>query len=157
MLARRFEILTGIVLFLVATGMAWAAARMPMGTIALPGPGVVPLVLAVLLASASLIHTILCLRTVPGQAASAREDHDTANRWRIAIMLAAIVGAALLFERIGYFPTAALFLFVMLSSLSSLRWWQSALAALAGAWLSLLCFSDLLGVALPRVPISMPF
>lgn len=155
--ARRLEIVTSIALFVLAAGMAWEAARMPSGTIAMPGPGLVPLVLAVLLGIASLVHTLLCFQAVPDQAVSAQDEPDPAVRWRIAIMLAAIAGAAILFERIGYFPTAALFLFVMLSSLSSLGWWRSGLAALAAAWLSLLCFRDLLAVALPRVPFELPF
>jgi hypothetical protein len=157
MLARRFEIVIGITLFLLSAGMAWEAARMPSGTLAMPGPGLVPLVLAVLLASASLIHTAACLRPAPHQPGSERENQDKAAPWRIAVMLAAIAGAGILFERIGYFPTAALFLFVMLLSLSSLRWWQAAAAALAAAWLSLLCFRDVLAVALPKVPFALPF
>jgi putative tricarboxylic transport membrane protein len=157
MLARRFEIVTSIALLVLSAGMAWVAARMPSGTIAMPGPGLVPLVLAVLLAVASLAHAVLCFQAVPKQAVAAHEELDPTVRWRIAVMLAAIAGAAVLFERIGYLPTAALFLFVMLSALSRLGWWRSGVAALAGAWLSLLCFRDVLGVALPRVPFELPF
>jgi Tripartite tricarboxylate transporter TctB family len=157
MLARRFEIVTSIVLFMLSAGMAFVAARMPSGTIAMPGPGLVPLVLAVLLAIASLVHTVLCFQAVPKQAVAAQSELDPAVRWRITVMLAAIAGAAVLFERIGYFPTATLFLFVMLLSLSKLGWWRSGVAALAGAWVSLLCFRDVLGVALPRVPFELPF
>lgn len=154
---RRTEIVIDLALFLLAAGMAWVAARMPSGTVSMPGPGLVPLTLALLLAAASLVHMLYWLRAPPGGSEPARAPQDSAARRRIAIMLAAIGAAALLLEHVGYLPTAALFLFVMLWSLSSLGWWRSALAALAGAWLSLLFFRDVLAVALPRTTLALPF
>jgi putative tricarboxylic transport membrane protein len=155
--ARRLSIAIDVALFLLAAGMAWGAARMPSGTVSMPGPGLVPLTLAAMLAITSLVHMISSIRAGSEPAASAREERAEGSTRRITIMLAAIAASGLLLERIGYLPTAALFLFVLLWSLSDMGWWRSALAAMAGAWVSLLFFRDVLAVALPGATFPWPF
>jgi hypothetical protein len=112
----------------------------------------VPLTLAVLLAVTALGHIAQIIlfgsgASEPDVPVSKNVGADSPRL--IAIMLAAVVAAGLLFEPAGYLVTAALFVFVMLMALSSLGWWRAALASIAGAWVSLLIFRDLLSVTLP--------
>jgi putative tricarboxylic transport membrane protein len=154
--ARRTAIAIDLMLLLLAAAMAWAAARMPSGTVSMPGPGLVPLTLGVLLAVTSLAHLAsFLLASAPADVAE--EEESKGSRWRIAITLSALLASALLFEPLGYVLTASLFLTVMLWTLSDLGPWRAALAAVSGAWASFILFREVLGVALPQAPFPLPF
>ena len=155
--ARRLDIAIGLCLLLVAALMGWGAARMPPGTVRLPGPGLLPGTLAMLLGLASLAHIVSCFAAKVAPEPSATGPGAEPAYWQMALMLMAIGVCAVLFERAGYLATAALFLFVMLWSLSSLGWWRSAIVAVIGAWLSQLFFRNVLAVALPTGPFGLPF
>lgn len=154
--ARRMVIAIDLMLLLLAAAMVWAAARMPSGTVSMPGPGLVPLTLGVLLAVTSLAHLVSSLLS-SASADAVEEEQAEGSSWRIAITLGALLASALLFEPLGYVATASLFLTVMLWTLSELGPWRSALAAVASAWVSFVLFRDLLGVALPQAPFALPF
>jgi hypothetical protein len=70
----------------------------------------------------------------------------------VALTVALIVVAGLLFERAGFLITSVLFLFVMLIALSPLGWWRSLLAAVAASIATSYIFQNLLGVGLPPLP-----
>jgi hypothetical protein len=116
---------------------------MPLGSMALPGPGVFPLFMGAalaLIAAALLVGYVR--RPEPGE--PVRLGHSF-----VAITLLAIGGMAELIERTGFLISATLFLFVLLIAVSELGWWRSALAALAAAVVAQLFFQTLLGVPLP--------
>lgn len=154
--ARRLDIAIGLGLLLVAVLMGLGAARMPPGTVRLPGPGLLPGTLAVLLGLASLAHLVSCLAAKIAPEPTATSAGERPAYWQMALMLMAISISAVLLERAGYLATAALFLFVMLWALSSLGWWRSAIVAVIGAWLSQLFFRNVLAVALPTGPFGLP-
>jgi len=70
----------------------------------------------------------------------------------VALAIASIVMAGLLFERAGFLITSVVFLFAMLFSLSGLGWWRSLLAAVAASIATQYLFQNLLNVRLPPLP-----
>lgn len=143
----RLERGISIALFVLALIVLWQSARMPGGTLRLPGPGMLPMAIGVLLALSSLALIVMSFRPGPDQA----EAVTLANR-RIAAAFLAVVVAGLLFERLGFLLTGGLFLFAMLRLLSALGWWRSAAAGFAAALVLDLGFQHVLGVGLPRFP-----
>src|SRR5687768_12955470 len=119
---------------------------MPQGTAALPGPGMLPLGLGLLIAACS-ITLIVVGRATPD------EPVAVGNR-QVACALLAVLAAGLLWERAGFLITATLFLFVLLWMLSPLGWWRSLLAAAAGAAVARFAFQNLLNVVLPPLPFA---
>ena len=142
--ARRVELGVLVALLLLAVFVIWQALSMPMGSVRLPGPGMMPLVLGSLLALSTLV-----LLLTPD--ASAAEPALLGNR-PICITVVCLIGAGLLLEPAGFVATAALFLFVMLWMASPLGWWRSAIAACVASYVTKLAFADLLGVTLPPFP-----
>lgn len=145
----RLERGISIALFVLAAFVIWQSAGMPGGTISLPGPGMLPMALGVLLALSSL--TLLLMSRRPGRGLA--EAVVVGNR-RIAVTFLALVGAGLLFERLGFLLTGTLFLFVLLRMLSPLGWLGSLVAGFAAALVMNLAFLHGLGVSLPSYPWS---
>ena len=142
---RRLELGVGVALLLLGVFAAWEGARMPQGTAALPGPGMLPVALGVLLAlcSAVLIAT------------SSKADERVAIGHRhVAAGLLMVLAAGLLWERAGFLITGTLFLFVLLWTLSPLGWWRSLIAAAVGAAAARFVFQNLLNVVLPPLPFA---
>ena len=145
---RRLEIGVGVALLLLGVFAAWEGARMPQGTAGLPGPGVLPVALGVLLALSSI-----AVMTISARATVAREPVAIGHR-RITYAVLALFAAGLLWERAGFLITCTLFLFVMLSMLSTLGWWRSLIAAIVGALAARFLFQGLLNVVLPPLPFA---
>jgi hypothetical protein len=140
---RRGEAAVATGLLALAAGVGVEAARMPPGTVALPGPGFFPAALAVLLAAAAIG---LLARVGLGPAS---DEPVALGGGHVLTTLASLVGVALLLEPLGFLPTASLFLFVLFLALSPLGWLRSAVAAVATAGAAYLFFHTLLGVSLP--------
>jgi putative tricarboxylic transport membrane protein len=145
----RLERGISIALFVLAVFVVWQSAGMPSGTLKLPGPGMLPMALGVLLALSSLALILMSPRSGPSQA----EAVIVGNR-RIVVAFLALVIAGLLFERIGFLLTGTLFLFVLLWMLSPLGWLGSLVAGFAAALIMNLAFLHALGVSLPSYPWS---
>jgi len=146
---RRLEVGTAVALVLLGVLAAWEALRMPQGTPALPGPGMVPLACGVLLA---LLSAVLLAARRTG--AGSDEPVPLGNR-HVLLCFVVIVVAGLLWERAGFLVTSTLFLFVLLWSLSPLGGWRSLIAAVLGSVALRLIFQNLLNVALPPLPFSL--
>jgi putative tricarboxylic transport membrane protein len=144
--ARHGELTIAVVLALIAAYITWAALRMPLGTAAAPGPGLLPAALGALLLLTSL-GLIVRAALQRGDLASAALRLGHRNIW---ITLAALAVLALAFEPAGYLVSATLFMLVLLRAFSPLDWPRSVVVALAAALLSWFFFDTLLGVALPR-------
>lgn len=145
---RRLEVGVGVALLLLGVFAAWEGARMPQGTAGLPGPGVMPVALGVVLALCSV-----ALMTMSARATAAGEPVAIGHR-RITGAVLALFVAGLLWERAGFLVTSSLFLFVLLWTLSTLGWWRSLVAAVLGAVAARFVFQHLLDVRLPPLPFA---
>lgn len=143
---RRLSLGVAAALFLLGAFAAWQASRMPFGTAALPGPAVMPLALGILLmlCAAALIVTEMV--------APAPVEMVPLGHRHVALGIGAVIVAGLLWESAGFVVTSTLFLFVLLSALSTLGWWRSLLAAIVTSVAAALLFQRLLGVNLPPLP-----
>ena len=145
---RRLEIGVGVALLLLGVFAAWEGARMPQGSAGLPGPGVMPVALGVVLALCSV-----ALVTISARETAAGEPVAIGHR-RITAAVFALFAAGLLWERAGFLVTSSLFLFVLLWALSTLGWWRSLVAAVLGAVAARFVFQNVLDVVLPALPFA---
>jgi hypothetical protein len=143
---RRLELGVGLALLNLGVFAAWEAVRMPQGSAALPGPGMLPLGLGLLIACCAVV-LIFFGRARPDQPVAVGNRH-------VAWALLAVLAAGLLWERAGFLITATLFLFALLWILSPLGWWRSLIAAAAGAAVARFAFHNLLNVVLPPLPFA---
>ncbi len=141
---RQGEALVGGGLLLLAAYVAWEGARMPAGSLALPGPGFFPVALGVLLGGAAVG---LLLRARP-RAGAGGEAVGLGHR-HIATALLALTGVALLLERLGFFLTMSLFLLALFRATSTLGWVRAAAAAALVTAAAHVLFHTVLGVPLP--------
>ncbi len=145
---RRLEVGVGVALLLLGVFAAWEGARMPQGSAGLPGPGVMPVALGVLLALGAI-----ALLTISARARVAAEPMAIGHR-RITWAVLALFVAGLLWERVGFLVTSTLFLFVLLWTLSTLGWWRSLVAAVLATIAARFVFQHLLDVRLPPLPFA---
>lgn len=134
-----------LVLALLGLYAVWQGQEMPLGSLALPGPGFFPTILGLLLIVCSLLYLFLRFRSA-GDGEEVNLQH--AKVW---ITVAALIGVAFLFERLGALPALGLLLFGLIWMFSGIRWWRAALAAAFGVAVTWLIFVYLLGVVLPGV------
>lgn len=141
---RRGEATVGAGLVLLAAYVVWEGARMPAGTVALPGAGFFPVALGALLGLAGLGVLVRALQ---------RPDRDVEpvalGHRQIAVALLALAGVALLLERLGFLATASVFLLVLFRSTAGIGWARAALAAVAVSVAAYVFFDTVLGVPLP--------
>ena len=144
---KRLELYILLTLAALAVFVVWEAARMPSGTLSLPGPGMLPLALGTLLAMSSLALILLSRRADP----EAEGPIILGNR-QVVISFLVLLGAGLLFERAGFIVASTLFLFLQLLMLSPLGWWRAMSAAVVTTFALHYVFQGLLGVQLPPLP-----
>lgn len=144
---KRLEAAVAAALLLLGLFAIWQALGMPMGTAAMPGPGVMPISLGILLAVSALVLIAWGDRTGPSADARVVVGHRF-----VTLGIAATAAAGVLFERVGFLITSTLLLFVLLRSLSALGTWRSLLAAVIASVIARLLFQNLLDVALPPIP-----
>jgi putative tricarboxylic transport membrane protein len=139
----------GLALALVGVIGVLASRAFPLGTVARPGPGFTPLVLALLL--------IVFGVAVFAMGARARRLAEVGwHEWRhAAAILAACAFAAWGIERLGYRLTMALVLAFLLVIVERRRWPLGLALVLAVAGGSFLLFDTLLRVPLPRGPFGL--
>lgn len=144
---KRLETAVAASLLLLALFAIWQALGMPMGTAAMPGAGVMPVALGILLALCALV--LIVWRDKTGSSGDVRVI--VGHRF-VALGIVATAVAGLLFERVGFLITSTLFLFVLLRSLSTLGTWRSLLAGVVASVVARLLFQNLLDVSLPPIP-----
>ena len=138
------EIAVCAVLLALAIGTGIASAGMPMGTYNLPGPGVFPLALSVLLGAAAAVRIAWLVLGREEDAGEVRLGHRN-----IAVACLALAGVALCLERAGFLLTAAVFLLVLYRAFSEAGWGRVvAMSAAVVAGFHLL-FERLIGITLP--------
>lgn len=135
---------SGAFLVLLGVFAAWEDRVLPLGTQSHPGPGYMPLLLAVLL---MILGGILVIRG--GLATAFRSLPWSEGRHAVAI-LGCCIFATLGMERIGYRITMLLILGFLFGVVERLKLWQACSLTIALALGSFWVFDSFLRVPLPR-------
>lgn len=137
---------SGIALALLALGVIWESLKLPLGTLYNPGPGFLPLLLAIVLGGLGVVIVAL----------GGRAPRVSSLGWGEAKHALAILGAcafaALALERIGYRLTVLVILVFLLWAVERKRPLTVAALALGLSLGSYYLFNTLLKVQLPRGP-----
>ncbi len=142
---QRGETVIAWALVLIASYVLYASWRMPPGMSGQPGPGFFPTGIGAVLLVAGLALLLRSRRSERSGPQPAVEFGHT----RIWVTLLALAGTAFALEPVGYLPTSAALLAVLLRCYGRTGWLATVLGAVAGAGLSWFFFHTLLGVSLP--------
>ncbi|HEV2008540.1 MAG TPA: tripartite tricarboxylate transporter TctB family protein [Burkholderiales bacterium] len=138
--------LSGIVLVVIAALVAWENRAYPLGSLAAPGPGYMPLVLAIAL---GVFGVLIALR---GGASPLLNSIDWSETRHGAVAMIACGVALFALERIGYRLTMIALLVFMLGVVERKRLLPVVLVAVGFAFISYYVFATLLKVQLPQGP-----
>ena len=136
----------GSALVLLAVITAWETRRLPLGTLHNPGPGFMPVLLALILGALGIV---VVLRG--GSSPRLAELRWPEARHSAAILIGCAV-AAFALERLGYRLTVIVLLAFLLGVMERKRPAVVAAVALGLSFGSFFLFSNLLRVPLPRGP-----
>ena len=129
----------------VAAIIAWETRVLPIGSLARPGPGYLPLALAAIMAGLGL--------AIAWRGGGPRVADLTWSEASHAIkLLGGCAGAALTIEWLGYRLTMFLLVLFFLGAIERRRPFAAVATALGLSLGSFWLFADLLRVALPRGP-----
>ena len=142
----RSDQFSGLMLIVLAAYVGWENRVYPVGTLQEPGPGYLPLLLAVLLGAIGLLVALTGSRSVPFASLQWSEGV------RAVVILAACAVATFMLERIGYRLTVMVLLVFFLGVMERRRPLPVALVALGFSLASFYVVGDLLRVPLPRSP-----
>jgi putative tricarboxylic transport membrane protein len=145
--ADRVSSLVLVVFALVAVN---EARKLRVGTLTNPGPGFVPLCLAVALALVALLLLWRALRESATPALSA----EPGERWKPVATLVALAAYTFALEPLGFVLATAALLFFFFRVLDGQRWWIALASAVVVSALSYLLFARALHVRLPEGPWS---
>ncbi|MBI4194092.1 MAG: tripartite tricarboxylate transporter TctB family protein [Betaproteobacteria bacterium] len=137
---------SGLLLVVLALYIGWANREYPIGSLQEPGPGYMPLLLAIFLGSMGLLIAFWGGHSAPLRAV----------RWpeamRAVVILIACGVAAFALERIGYRLTVIALMIFFLGVMERRRPLPVALVAVGFGFISFYVVADLLHVPLPRSP-----
>ena len=137
--------ITGVVVFLLGTGILWQGRRLWMGTLRGPGPGFFPNLVAISMIILSL------LLIIPGGKEESKASRFSANVViRICIMFVSLVTYSFALEFLGFLITSVLLMTCLFKVFGSLRWRASVLYALISVGASYLLFDVALEGNLPK-------
>ncbi len=142
----RNDQLSGVLLVLFALWLAWQNRAYPLGSLHDPGPGYMPLALAVFLGVMGILVAALGGRSTPLGAVVWPEAR------RAALILIVCAFGAFALERIGYRLTMIAMLIVLLGVVERRKPLAVATVAIGFALASYFLFATLLRVQLPRSP-----
>ena len=147
------DLIIGLALVAIAAYVMAVAWQMPQGRAAVPGPGFFPFWAGGILAAIGLAISVRGIRMTrdPG-AVNAEGAEVTLGSGNIFFAVAALIGCAVLFERVGFMLSASLFLFAMIWRLSALGALKSLAVAFVVALAADLFFRTFLGLYLPPNP-----
>jgi len=138
--------LAGAVLAAFAIFALWESHKLPFGTIVEPGPGTVPVLLALTL-------LVCSLAVVVGGAAAHPVTTLRWTEWRHAVaILGACVFMALALERLGYRLTILVALLALVTLVEEKSWIVAAIFAVGFSLGSYFLFNTLLRVPMPQGP-----
>jgi hypothetical protein len=142
----RGDRVAGIAFVLIALVVAWQNRAYPLGALHDPGPGYVPLLLAILL---GLFGAAIALR---GGASPLISSIEWSEGKRGMVVLFACAAATFALEHIGYRLTMVALLAFILGVVERKRALPTTLVAVGFAGVSYFLFADVLKVQLPRGP-----
>ena len=142
----RSDQFSGLMLLALALYVGWENRAYPVGTLAEPGPGYLPLLLAVFLGVMGLLIALWGVRSAPLAAMKWTEAP------RAVVILITCGVATLALERIGYRLTMIALLIFFLGVLERKRPLRVALVALGFSLISYALFATWLRVPLPLGP-----
>ena len=142
----RSDAVAGIALVLIACLVGWQNRAYPIGNLAEPGPGYMPLMIACALGVFGL------LIAVRAGTSPLFNTIDWSEGRRGVVMLVACGVAVFALERIGYRLTMIALLIFMLGVVERKRPLTTLLVACGFAFVSYYLFASLLKVQLPRGP-----
>ena len=137
---------SGLLLLALALWIGWLNRAFPVGSLSDPGPGYVPLLLAIVFGGIGLMIAAFGGRSEPLQAIQWPEAG------RAAVILIACAVATFALERIGYRLSIMVFLVFFLGVVERKRPLVVALVAAGFSLGSFYVIGDLLRVPLPRGP-----
>lgn len=137
---------SGLTLLALAVWVGWLNLEFPVGTLAEPGPGYVPQLLAVGLGVIGILVAAFGSRSTPLSALPWPEAT------RALVIMTACVLATYALERIGYRITIAALLVFFLGVIERKAWWMTALVAAVFSLASHYVVGVMLKVPLPRGP-----
>lgn len=142
----RGDQLSGILLVVIAALVAWENRAYPLGSLVTPGPGYMPLMLAIAL---GVFGVLIALR---GGASPLLNTIDWSETRHGAVAMIACGVAVFALERIGYRLTMIALLVFMLGVVERKRPLPILLVAVGFAFISYYVFATLLRVQLPLGP-----
>ena len=141
---------SSFVLVLFALLAVNEARKLRLGTLTNPGPGFVPVCLAVALALVSLLLLWRALR----EPATPAPPAEPGERWKPVASLIALAAYTFALEPLGFVLATAALLFFFFRVLDGQRWWVALASAVVVSVLSYLIFARALHVRLPEGPWS---
>jgi putative tricarboxylic transport membrane protein len=142
----RTDQFSGLMLLALALYVGWENRAYPVGTLAEPGPGYLPLLLAIFLGVMGLLIALWGVRSAPLAAMKWTEAT------RAIVILIACGVATLALERIGYRLTVIALLIFFLGVLERKHWFAVAGVAIGFSLISYAVFATWLRVPLPLGP-----
>ena len=144
---RRLTIAASLILAGLAGLTLFEASRLAFGSIRVPQTGFFPSILAILLLFFSIALLVQTCRQAGGESG---EQPITSEAWiRISITLAAMLGFALVLEKLGFLLSTFTVMLVLLRVIEPQKWPRVLAVALATALISYFLFGRLLNIPLP--------
>ncbi|MGZ8485352.1 MAG: tripartite tricarboxylate transporter TctB family protein [Candidatus Binatia bacterium] len=144
---KRFEITAAAALAVLAAYVLFESTKLRIGSFRVPQTGFYPRVLGFLLVLLTLSELLRALR----QRESAIAPGKIAGEgwFRIGVILASMIGFALVLERLGFLLATFILMVLLLRAIEAPRWPKVLIVALVTSFLSYGLFAWLLGVPLP--------
>lgn len=140
----RSDQFSGLLLIVLALYILWANQEYPIGTLAQPGPGYMPLLLAIFIGAMGALIVLWGGHSVP-----LGEMRWPEAKRAVIILVACGVGAFAL-ERIGYRLTVLALMIFFLGVMERKKPLPTALVSIGFSLVSFYIVADLLDVPLPR-------
>jgi putative tricarboxylic transport membrane protein len=144
---KRSQLAVSIVLAGLAGFVLLESRHLSFGSMRVPQTGFFPLVLATLLL---ILSIILCGQGLFGAQSGRSPDNILPEGWfRIAFTLIAMIGFALVLERLGFLLSTLFLMILLLRAIESQRWSKVFFVAILTAIASYAIFGWALGIPLP--------
>ncbi|HEX5608370.1 MAG TPA: tripartite tricarboxylate transporter TctB family protein [Candidatus Binatia bacterium] len=144
---KRSQLAVSTVLAGLAGFVLLESRHLSFGTMRVPQTGFFPWILATLLL---ILCVILFAQGFFGAESDRRPDNILPEGWsRIAFTLAAMIGFALVLERLGFLLTTFFLMILLLRAVESQRWSKVFFVAVLTAIASYAIFGWILGIPLP--------